>query len=68
MVEGIFIKFSEKDGHDMRSNLEHIWNVTVNLLNPGWIYLFPGSVFVCNIMEKKDFHEILMKRQARHKK
>ena len=52
-VEQIFMKFSEKDGLDTRSNLEHFWDVTFNPLNPGSIYLFPGSVFVCNIMEKR---------------
>ena len=46
------MKFSEKDGHDTRSNLEYFQDVAVNPLNPGLIYLFPGSVFVCNIMEK----------------
>ena len=52
-VERIFTKFSEKDGHDTRSNLKHFRDVTVNPLNPGSIYLSPGSVFVYNIMEKR---------------
>ena len=47
------MKFSEKDGHDTRNNLEHFRDVTVNPLNPGSIYLFPGYVFVCNIIEKR---------------
>ena len=47
------MKFSEKDGYDTGSNLEHFRDVTVKPLNPGSIYLFPGSVFVCNIMEKR---------------
>ena len=51
MVERIFMKFSKEDRHDTGSNLEYIQNVTVNPLNPGSIYLFPGSVFVCNTME-----------------
>ena len=39
-------------------------------LNPGSIYLFPGSEFVCSIMEKgwTDFREVFMKRQVRPKK
>ena len=52
MVEQIFMKFSEKDGHDTESNLEHFRDVAVNPLNPESIYLFPGPVFVCNIMEQ----------------
>ena len=44
--------FSEKDGHDTGSNLEHFRDVTVYPLNPESIYLFPVSVSVCNIMEK----------------
>ena len=47
------MKFSEKDGHDTGSNLEYFQDVTVYPLNLGSIYLFPGSVFVCNIMEKQ---------------
>ena len=47
------MKFSEKDGHDTGSNLEHFRDVTVNPLNPGSIYLIPGFVLVCNIMEKR---------------
>ena len=64
------MKFSEKDGHDRGSNLEYFRDVTINPFNPGLIYLFPGSVFVYDIMEngRKDFHEIFMKRQAWHKK
>ena len=69
-VKQIFMKFSEKDGHDTGSNLEHFRDVTVNPFNPGSIYLFPGSVFVSNIMENgwTAFHEFFMKRQAWHKK
>ena len=48
------MKFSEKDGLDTRSNLEDLGDVTVNPLNPGAIYLFPVSVFVCNIIEKQE--------------
>ena len=47
------MKFSENDGLGTKSNLEHFQGVTVNPLNPGSIYLIPGSVFVCNIMEKR---------------
>ena len=47
------MKFFEKGGLHTRSNLEHFRDVTVNPLNPGSIYLFPGSVFDCNIMEKR---------------
>ena len=47
------MKFSEKDGLDTRSNLEDFRDVAVNPLNPGSIHLFSGSVFVCNIMEKR---------------
>ena len=47
------MKFSEKDEIDTGSNLKHFWDVAVNPLNPGSIYLFNGSVFVCNIMEKR---------------
>ena len=47
------MKFSEKDGLDTRSNLKDLGDVTVNPLNPGAIYLFPVSVFVCNIIEKQ---------------
>ena len=46
------MKFSEKDGLDTRSNLENFRGVTVNLLKPGSIYLFPGSMSDCNMMEK----------------
>ena len=47
------MKFAEKDGLDTSSNLEQFRDVTVNPLDPGSIYLFPGSVFVCNVMEKQ---------------
>ena len=40
-VEWIFMKFSEKDIYDTRSSQEQFRDVTINLLNPGWIYLFP---------------------------
>ena len=46
------MKFSENDGHDTGSNLEHFREVAVNPLNPVLINLFPGTVFVCDIMEK----------------
>ena len=52
-VERFFMNFSEKDGHDRKRNLEHFRDVAVNPLNPGSIYLFRGSVFVCNIMEER---------------
>ena len=52
-VERISMKFSEQDGPDTGSNLEHFRDIMINPLNPGSIYLFPGSVFVCNIMEKR---------------
>ena len=47
------MKFSEKDGHATGSNLDYFRDVTVNPLNSGSIYLFPGSMFVYNIMEKR---------------
>ena len=47
------MKFSEKDGLDTKSNLEHFRDFTINPLNPGPIYLFPGSVFVCYNIEKQ---------------
>ena len=47
------MKFLEKDGHDTGSNLEHSQDAAINPLNPGSIYLFPGSVFISNIMEKR---------------
>ena len=67
---GFSIFFFEKDGHDTWNNLEHFRDVTVNPLNPGSIYIFPGSVFVCNIMEKRvsRFPWFFMKCQARHQK
>ena len=52
-VERIFMKFSEKDGRDTGGTLKHFRDVTVNPLNPWSIYLFPGSVFVCNITQKR---------------
>ena len=52
-IERIFMKFSEKDRLDTKSNLEHFRVVTVNTLSPGSIDLFLGSVFVCNIVEKR---------------
>ena len=33
--------------------MTHFRDVTINPLNPWLIYVFPGSVFVCNIMEKR---------------
>ena len=51
-VDRIFMKFSEKDGTDIRSNLEYLRDVTVSPLNPESIYLFPGSVFVCNMKKR----------------
>ena len=53
MIEPIFMKFLEKDRLDTRSNLEHFRDVAVNPLNPESIHQFSGSVFVCNIMEKR---------------
>ena len=50
-VEQIFMGFLEKDGHDSGSNLGQFMDVAVNPLKPGSMYLFPGTVFVCNIME-----------------
>ena len=47
------MKFSEKDGLDTRSNLEHFRDVAVNPVNPGSIYLCSGSVLVCIILEKR---------------
>ena len=59
-----------KDSHDTKRNWNNFWDVMVNPLNPGSIYVFPGSVFLCNIMEKwvNGFSWNFMKRQARHKK
>ena len=47
------MKYSEKGGLDTVSNMEHFQDVAMNPLNPGSIYLFSGSVFVCNIVEKE---------------
>ena len=33
--------------------LEHFRDIVVNPLNPGSIFLFSGSVFVSNIIEKR---------------
>ena len=49
----ILMKFSAKGGHETRNNLRHNRDVTVNPLNSESIFLFPGSVFVSNIMEKR---------------
>ena len=49
--EPIFMKSLAKVAHETRTNLEHLRDVAVNLLNPGSIFLFPGSVFVINIMQ-----------------
>ena len=62
--ERIFMKFSAKHGHETRNNLKHFRDVVVNTLNSGLIFLFPGTVFVSNIMEEGmngfswNFHEI----------
>ena len=47
------MKFSENDGQDTGSNVENFRDVTVNHVNPVSIYLFPGTVFVWNIKEKR---------------
>ena len=63
-VERMFVKFLAKDGYETKNNLEYFRNVAVNSLNPGSIFLFPGSVFVSNIIEKLvngfscNFHEM----------
>ena len=54
-------RFSAKMGH--KKKMVHFWDYAVNPLNPRSIFLFSGSVFVDNIIEKrvKDFHEIFRK-------
>ena len=47
------MRFSAKVGNETRNNLEYFQDVVVNPLNPGLIFLFPGSVSVSNVMEKK---------------
>ena len=69
-VEWIFMKFSAKDGHGTKNSLE---NFGILQLTP-WIlgrffFLFPGSVFVSNIMENMwtDTHKTFMKCQEPHR-
>ena len=64
------MKFPEKDRYDIENNLKYLRDVMINPLNPGSIYVYPGSVFVCYIRENgwTDFHEIFMKRRAWHTK
>ena len=62
--EWIFMKFLRKFGHETRKDLEHFGDVAVNSFDPGSIFLFSGSVFVSNIMEKQlngfswNFHDM----------
>ena len=47
------MKFSAKFAHGTRNKLEHFENVVGNPLNPISIFIFPGSVFVSNVMQKQ---------------
>ena len=69
MNKPIFVKFSSKEGDDIRNNLEHVHDVAVNVLKPESIGLFSGSVLVSNIIKKRGngFDEIFMKYHAWHK-
>ena len=40
-------------GYDIENNLEHIEDIALNLLGPGSIYAFAGSVLASNIMGKR---------------
>ena len=64
------MKFSEKGGHDTRSNLKHFGMLRLTPWILGWfIYFLDPCLFV--ILWKNgwtDFHEIFMKRQKWHKK
>ena len=64
------MKFSEKDGYDTKSKLEHFPGVMANSLNPGSIYLFLDPCLLAVLWKTgwTDFHEIFLKRKARHKK
>ena len=42
----------------MRNNLEHFGDDAFNPLITGYIFHFSGSVFVTNIIEQMDIHEI----------
>ena len=53
MDKCIFIQFSAKIQHETGNNREHFRDVSIKPLNPGSIFLFPGFVFVSNIMEKR---------------
>ena len=46
----IFMKFSAKVEHE---TMNHFRDDAINSLTPGSIFLFPGSVFVRNVMEKR---------------
>ena len=65
MVERIFMKILAKNGHDKKSDLLHCRDVAVYPLNPGPIFLFPVSVIVSKMLEKRfngfslNFHEML---------
>ena len=50
--ERISMKFLGKVGHETRNNLKHLWDLASNTLSPGSIFLFSGSLFVSNEMEK----------------
>ena len=69
-MNGFLWFFLGKVGHEARNTLENFRDLAVNLLNPGSIFVFSGSVFLCNIMGNgwTDFHEIFMICQGQHKK
>ena len=45
------MKFSGYIGYDTRDNLEHFVDDRLNPLDKGFLFLFPWSVYVGNIME-----------------
>ena len=51
-LSGFSWNFQKRTDLTQGAILKHFRDVSVNPLNPGSINLFPGSVFVCNIMEK----------------
>ena len=48
-----FHEISGQVGYETRNNLEHFEGVAFNPLDPGSIFLFSGSVFDSDIMEKR---------------
>ena len=48
-----FLEIFRKVRHETRKDLKHFWDVAVNSLDARSIFLFSGSLFVSNIMEKR---------------